>query len=132
MGTVPIEENPSSSVSSPSVLKFVFECLSSSKVSAKVCGCVMGMAVNLLTLETAEGGVDQVVGGERMEVEEEGGGGCVLVAKGEDLVAPFVPCLLEYLKRVIRENVGGAGRVRPHEDDRGRRSFECEFVVLSR
>lgn len=49
------------------------------------------------------------------------------IASGEDLLSPFIPCLLAYLNRVIGENVGKGGKVRD-----GRRSLENEFVLLSR
>lgn len=45
----------------------------------------------------------------------------------EDLLSPFIPCLLAYLNRAISENVGKRGRGRENG-----RSLESEFVVLSR
>lgn len=109
-------------------LKYVFDCLLSPKASPKVCGCVMEMAVNLLTLESGERGGG--AGDGRMETETAGteGEDGSSVVSGEDLLSPFLPCLLEYLNRVIGENVGG-------KRERGREKGRClenEFVVLSR
>lgn len=149
---------------SPSTLKYVFSCLSSRKTSPKVCECVMGIAVNLLTLggSEEEGGGGQGDGwqaamdanedGGRRGADEEGtmgaergegaadagsegrsrareGSGFISgeTSSGEELLSPFLPCLLAYLNRVISEKLGKRGRVR--EDGR---SLESEFVVLSR
>lgn len=66
--------------------------------------------------------------------EDDGGGEqkgrglvCDGTLSGEDLLSPFIPCLLAYLNRAIAENVGKRGRVR----EKGR-SLDSEFVVLSR
>ena len=76
----------------------------------------MEMAVNLLTMGGGDGGAG-----------EEGGVASPSV-KGEELVGPYVPRVLEYLSRVIGGMVGRGGKV-----TRGReRNLENEFVVLSR
>ena len=158
-------------------LKFAFACLSSPKASQKVCECVVGMAVNLLTLGRGDGGRR---GGEEERIAAEGvgeesgsrrGGGVEAMdtghaedeegermrdtqgesgiegadvdgkedsggvggrdgdrtPSGEEMVTPFIPCLLAYLNRVIGENVGKAQRIK----ERGR-SLDSEFVMLSR
>ena len=118
--------------SSSIILKHVFECLSSAKTSQKVCHFVMEMAVNLLTHgawdDVGDNGpvpmeTDAAMGGDA-EGEEDGSG----ILKGEELVSPFIPKLLDFLSQVISGTVGKGGRGR---EGKGR-SLENEFVVLSR
>lgn len=213
LAAMPTSATPNGAHHEESCLKFVFACLSSPKASQKVCECVVGMVVSLLTLgrddRDEKGSEDRIAGGirakgagkrrgggveamdtgategvgdesdkgrgdgrvgvrklnaestwkegreeeeveavdadgkgrsggeemkeghekrvEAMETEEGGAGGTSRSPSGEEMVAPFISCLLSYLNRVIRENVGKAGRVK----ERGR-SLDSEFVMLSR
>ncbi len=105
----------------PSVLKYVFDTLSSPKASSKVCGCIMEMSVNLLTLcGEEEGGAP-----ETMATGETGDGS--VLSSGENLIAPFVHLFLDYLRRVIGEGFRG----RKARNVSGN-FLEKEFVILSR
>ena len=127
-----INESTSSSGLSPSILYYVYSCLSAQRVSPKVCSCVMEMTTNLLSdydsedqkqkseikdaLDSTE--TQQIEAGIGMENERS--------VSGPDLVLPLIPKLLSYMSTVIESE---GKRVRAGSESR---NLHLEFTVISK